>query len=96
MKKSWILASLLAAGLATQGAQAATILTFDLTRTGDLANTDCGVSANQGCLENGDQVTATNDDGTVTLTFSAVSPASGSSFIRVDDDGIFFDDCFNQ
>ena len=96
MKKLLVLPLLFAAGLGAQGAQATTILTFDLT-TGspDLAN-NCGVSSGQGCLENGDQVTATNVDGTVTLTFSAVNPASTSDFIRVDGQGIYFDDCFNQ
>jgi hypothetical protein len=94
MKKSWIAVLLLAAGLATQGAHAAAILTFDLT-TGSpaLANTGCGVNSPLGCLENGDQVTATNVDGTVTLTFSDVNPASTSSFIQVDRDGIEFDEC---
>lgn len=90
MKKSWILASLLAAGLATQGAQAA-FISLDLsTANTDLAACATGNSpgGSRGCLESGDTASA----GGLTATFSSVSPRqTGFNYITVDGDGIWFD-----
>jgi len=92
MKRSWIFASLLAAGLATQGAQAA-VISLDLTSTAnpDLAN-KCSdlISGLKGCLEDSDTASA----GGLTATFSSVTPKQTGftpTYITVDEDGIWFD-----
>jgi len=96
MKRTWILASLLAAGLATQGAHA-DFISLDLTTANpSLANTDCTnrlPSGQKGCLEDGDSVSA----GGLSLTFSGVTPKIPDTetireYITVDEDGIYFDD----
>ncbi len=79
-----------AALLLAANAEASPITLGLTTANSALANNCASLGSGQGCLENGDTVSA----GGLTLTFSSVTPHQSSlnaSYIVVDADGIWFD-----